>query len=99
MLLHEDCGRRQNRHLLAVPQCLEGRSHGDLGLTEADITADQPVHRAVGLHVPLDVANRLELIRGLGVLEGVFEYSVRGIGVAVRVITSTFWVSCFTRSL
>ena len=51
VLLGEQGGRHQHRNLLAAVHCEEGRAHGDLGLAEADIAADQAVHRLRAGHV------------------------------------------------
>ena len=45
VLLREQRGRHQHHHLLAALHRREGGAHGDLGLAEADVAADQPVHR------------------------------------------------------
>src|SRR3712207_8908501 len=55
--------------LLAVLHRLERGPHRDLGLAVADVAADQPVHRDGLLHVPLDLLDRGELVRRLGVRE------------------------------
>ncbi len=65
--------RREHRHLLSVEHGFEGRAHRDLRLAVPDVAAEEPVHRLVRLHVALDVRDRLRLIRGLRVLEGVLE--------------------------
>jgi hypothetical protein len=44
-------GRAQHRHLAAAGRCDKGGAQGDLGLAEADIAADQAVHRLAGGHV------------------------------------------------
>ncbi len=51
MLLGQQRGRAQHRDLLAVGHGDEGGAHGDLGLAEADVAADQAVHRLAGFHV------------------------------------------------
>jgi hypothetical protein len=51
VLLGQQRGRAQYRHLLAVGHGDEGGAHGDLGLAEADVAADQAVHRLAGFHV------------------------------------------------
>ena len=62
VLLGEDRGGRQHQHLLAAGRRLEGRAHGDLGLAEADVAADQAVHRAGALHVVGDGVDRALLV-------------------------------------
>ena len=58
VLLRQQRGRHQHRHLLAVLHRLERRPDRDLGLAVADVAADQPVHRDRLLHVGLDLVDR-----------------------------------------
>ena len=69
VLLGEDRRRHQHQHLLAGVGGLERRAQRDLGLAVADVAADQPVHRALGLHVGLDGLDRLALVGRLAVRE------------------------------
>ena len=73
VLLGEDRGRHEHQHLLAGVGRLERGAQRDLGLAVADVAADQAVHRALGLHVPLDVLDRLALVGRLAVREGGLE--------------------------
>ncbi len=73
VLLGQQRRGHQHRHLLAVHDGLERRPHRDLGLAVADVAADHPVHRVLALHVGLDLLDGRELVRGLGVREGVLE--------------------------
>ena len=73
VLLGEDRRRHEHQHLLAGVGGLEGGAQRDLGLAVADVAADQPVHRALGLHVPLDLLDRLALVARLRVGEGGLE--------------------------
>ena len=70
VLLGEDRRRHQHHHLLAVGGGLDRGAQRDLGLAEADVAADQPVHRPLRLHVALDRLDRFELVGGLAVGEG-----------------------------
>ena len=45
VLLGQQCGRHEHRDLLAVGERDERRAQRDLGLAEADVAADEPVHR------------------------------------------------------
>ena len=54
MLQGENRRRHQHGDLLAVHGRLERCADRHLGLAEAHVAADQPVHRLVGLHVLLD---------------------------------------------
>ena len=76
MLECEDRSGRQHRHLLAVAQRLECGAHHHFGLAEADVAAQQPVHRLRAFHVALDLVDGGELVRGRGELEGVFELAL-----------------------
>ena len=69
VLLGEDRRRHEHQHLLAGVGRLERGAQRDLGLAVADVAADQAVHRALGLHVPLDVLDRLALVGRLAVGE------------------------------
>ena len=69
VLLGEDRGRDQDRHLAAVLHRLERRPQRHLGLAVADVAADQPVHRAAAQHVGLDLLDRPRLVGRLGVRE------------------------------
>ena len=51
MLLGEQRGRHQHRDLLAVGDRDERGAQRDLGLAEADVAADQAVHRLAALQV------------------------------------------------
>ena len=73
VLLREDRGRRQHERLPPVERDREGGPHGDLRLAEADVAADEPVHRARRLEVLLHRLDRLELVRRLAVRERRFE--------------------------
>ena len=65
----QDGGRHQDGALLAVHHALEGRADGHLGLAEADIAAQQAVHRNRALHVGLDLLDAAQLVVGLVVGE------------------------------
>ncbi len=73
VLLGEDRRRAQDERLLAGDGDREGRAHGDLGLAEADVAADEPIHRAGRLEILLDRLDRPRLVVGLPVGEGGFE--------------------------
>ena len=62
MLVGQYRRRHHHRHLLAVAGSLEGGTHGDLGLAEAHIAADQAVHRERLLHISLHVLRSLQLV-------------------------------------
>src|SRR6266849_1004589 len=58
MLLGQDRRGREQRHLFAAHRRLERSSQGQLRLAEADVATQQAIHRAVGLHVRLDLRER-----------------------------------------
>ena len=67
VLLREHRRRDEHQRLLAVQRDGEGRAERDLGLAEADVAADEPVHRARRLEVLLDRLDRALLVLGLPV--------------------------------
>ena len=73
VLLGEDRGRREQQHLPAVDGDGEGGAHRDLGLAEADVAADEPVHRPRRLEVLLDRLDRCLLVRRLAIGEARLE--------------------------
>ena len=87
MLQRQDGRRHENRHLLAVASGLEGGSDGDFRFTETDIAADEAVHRAGILHVPLHGRGGRLLIGRIFIHEGRFQFflqiGVRREGVAL----------------
>ena len=68
VLVGEEGRGHEDRHLLAVLYRLERGAHRDLGLAEADVTADEAVHRHLALHVGLHRVDRGLLVGRL--LEG-----------------------------
>ena len=85
MVLAGQKGRgTDHRHLLAREGRDEGRAQRHLGLAEADIAADQPVHRLARGHVLQHVGNGLELVVGLGIGEAGAELLVEAVGRAHR---------------
>ena len=82
VLLREEGGRHQDRDLLAGLDGLERGSDGHLGLAEADIAAQQAVHREAGLHVVLHVADGGQLVGGLDEREALLQLVLPGRVVA-----------------
>ena len=81
MLVGEDGRRRQHRHLIAGVDRLERGAHRDLGLAEADVAAQQAVHRPRALEVLLDRLGGGELVVGLVELERRLELALEvGVG-------------------
>ena len=73
MLLGQDGGGREYSNLLATHRRLEGCAQGQLGLAKPDVSAKEPVHRAVRFHVGLDLRQRRDLVRGLLIGKGRLE--------------------------
>ena len=69
VLLREDRRRHEHERLLAVERGGERCAHRDFGLAEADVAADEPVHRTRRLEVFLDGFDRSRLIGCLAVRE------------------------------
>ena len=78
VLLRKDGRRHQHRGLIAVLCRLEGRTDRDLRLSVADIPADKTVHDLPGLHIPLRVLDRGELILRLLIREHFFKLALPG---------------------
>ena len=69
MLPGQDGGGHQDGALLSGGHALEGRPQGHLGLAEAHVPAEQPVHGGLALHVVLDLVDAPQLVLGLVKLE------------------------------
>ena len=69
MLLCQQRRRHEHSGLITVLDGLEDRSHGHLGLPEADVATHEAVHRDGSLHVGLHVGNGAQLVRRLRVGE------------------------------
>ena len=63
MLLGEQRGGRENRHLLAVGDGDKGGAQRDFGLAKTDVAANEPVHGLAGAHVGDDGIDGGELVR------------------------------------
>ena len=84
VLLHEQRRRRQHEHLPTRDRDQERRAHRDLGLAEADVAADQPVHRLLAREILQHLVDRAALILGLGVGERPLEPLEPALLVLVR---------------
>ena len=82
VLLGEERGGHQDRDLLAGLDGLERGADRHLGLAEADVAAQQAVHREAGLHVVLHVADGVELVGRLDEGEALLQLVLPGRVVA-----------------
>ncbi len=73
MLLSEHRGRRQHQRLLPPDHDDERRPDGDLGLPEAHVAADEPIHGLDGLEILLHRFDRPLLVGGLVIREARLE--------------------------
>ena len=73
VLLGEDRGRAEHERLAVVERDGERRTNRHLGLAEAHVAADEPIHRAAVLEILLDGLDGLQLILGLAVGERALE--------------------------
>ena len=62
MLKCENCRRHKHSALLTVGNALERRTKRNLGFTEADVSAKQPVHRIRLFHIALYLISGTKLI-------------------------------------
>ena len=85
MLMRQQRGRDQHRHLAVVLHRFECGPHGHLGLAVPHVAADQPVHRLARFHVAGDVLDRFQLIGRFLVFEGGFELVIQRAVVAIGV--------------
>ena len=87
MLKSQDGGGYQHHALLALADALEGGAQGHLGLAEAHVPAQQPVHGNGPFHVRLDLLCTAELVLCLLVfkvaLKIVLPFPVRFKGIAL----------------
>ena len=74
MLARQQRGRHHDGDLRAGHRGDEGGAQRDLGLAEADIAADQPVHRPAGGEVLQHVGDGARLVLGLGEREAGAEF-------------------------
>ena len=65
MLARQERGRNDDGHLLAVHGGDERGAQRHFGLAEADIAADEPIHRAARAHVVEHGLDGVELVLGL----------------------------------
>ncbi len=80
MLFAEQGGRAQYGHLLAAGDGAEGGTQRDFGLAEADVAADQAVHRFAGAHVVDDGSD------GRGLVVGFLEAEAIGEGFVITLL-------------
>ena len=80
MLAREQSGRHDHRDLHAVDRGGESRAQGHFGLAEADVAADQPVHRLARGHVGQRRLDGAELVLGLVIGEAGAEFLVKPLG-------------------
>ena len=74
VLLGQNRGRHENRHLFAAHHGFEGSPQSDFRLTEADIAAKQAIHGLRLLHVRLDFSHCGQLIRRFLERKSIFEF-------------------------
>ena len=74
MLFGQHRSRDENGDLRASRDRLEGRSDGNLGFAEADVAADEAIHRLSGLHVRFGFRDGLSLVGCFSKWKGVLEF-------------------------
>ncbi len=85
MLLREHRRRAEERDLPARHRRAERGTQRDLRLAEADVAADEAIHRARRLEVAVDVVDRARLVGGLVEREARLEGAVVVVGRRQRV--------------
>ena len=80
MLPREQRRRHDDRGLLAVDRRREGCAQRDLGLAEADVAADQPIHRPARPEIVDRRLDRLRLVLRLVIGEARAEFVVEPLG-------------------
>ena len=80
MLARQQRRRHDDRGLLAVDRGGEGGAQRDLGLAEADVAADQPVHRPARREIVERRLDRLRLILRLVIGKARAEFVVEPLG-------------------
>ena len=87
MLPGKDGGRHQHRTLFAVHHTFKGGADGNLGLSKANVPAQQTVHRGGLFHIVLDFPDAAQLVVGFVVgkaaLKVVLPVGVRSKGIAL----------------
>ena len=87
MLLSQNSGRHQHRHLLAIHNSLEGSTDSHLGFAKAHITAKEAIHRLLTLHIRLYFSYGRQLVMGFLIREGILKlplpYSIRRKGISL----------------
>ena len=69
MLFRKHGGGDEDGDLFSASHRFERATDGNLGFSEADIAANQAVHRPGGLEVELGFLDRPALVGGLGVVK------------------------------
>jgi hypothetical protein len=62
VLLRQNCRRHKHGNLKSIHRRFKCRAHSDFGLSEADIAAEQTIHRLLALHITLDLRHRTQLV-------------------------------------
>ena len=75
----QDRGGGQDRALLAAHHALERRAQGDFGLADADVAAQQAVHRPGLFHIVLDLGGGGQLVGGLLIGKALLKIALPGI--------------------
>ena len=78
VLLRQDGGRDEDRHLASVLDGLEGGAQRDLGLAVAHVADDEPIHRPPAQHVGLHLLDAACLVGRLGVGEALLQLALPG---------------------
>ena len=90
MLLRQQGGGHQHRHLPVILDGLKRRAHRHFGFTVPDVPAHEPVHGFGQPEVPLNVVDRFDLVRGFFIIERRIEFMGQGAVLLVWLATDDF---------
>ena len=77
MLHSQQSGWNKHSYLFTVYHCLESGTQGNLCLAKSHITTYQTIHGMTSFHIMLHIGSSLNLVRGILVREGSFQFMLQ----------------------